>query len=386
MKRYSAHRVYLRYRLCEGLLILLIILQATMANSGEVKPGWQLEWERTLEAAKKEGRVTIYISGWHAVLDAGVFQRRYPEIKVVAVTGRGPDIGHRILAERRAGKYLADVISQGIPYPYPILYQAKALDPIKPALILPEVTDESKWWGGKHHYADPTGQYAFVYVGNPDMGSVAYNSKLVNPLEIKSLWDLVDPRWRGRMEVRDIISSPGVGSSAIRFFYYNPNLGPKFIKRLFGEMNVALFRDSRLGTDWLATAKFSICFFCMYVPETKNQGLPVDQFGLLKEGAGLGSSNGVVALLNKAPYPNAAKVLINWFLSPEGQSTLQKSIAKAGGNAPNSRRIDIPKDEVLPQSRLSAGIKYLDLETPERVDMEPVLGVFKEALAQSEKR
>ena len=34
-------------------------------------------------------------------------------------------------------------------------------------LILPEVVDETKWLDGQHSYADPEGEYIFVYIANP---------------------------------------------------------------------------------------------------------------------------------------------------------------------------------------------------------------------------
>jgi hypothetical protein len=42
-------------------------------------------------------------------------------------------------------EYLADVSIEGFNSNYNILHTAKVFDPIKPALILPEVVDESKW-------------------------------------------------------------------------------------------------------------------------------------------------------------------------------------------------------------------------------------------------
>ena len=64
-----------------------------LAHAAEAKPAWQLEWEKTLAAAKKEGQVAVYISGYEEVLPD--FQKEYPEIKVIAVTGRGSQIGQR---------------------------------------------------------------------------------------------------------------------------------------------------------------------------------------------------------------------------------------------------------------------------------------------------
>src|SRR5262249_48269032 len=126
-------------------LILLCAVNCVLAASPMIaaEADWQREWGRTLEAAKKEGQVTVYISGYEAVLPD--FEKEFPDIKVVAVAMRGNQLGQRLLAERRAEKHIADVVSSGANPNYQQFYQAKALDPIKPALILPEVTDQTKW-------------------------------------------------------------------------------------------------------------------------------------------------------------------------------------------------------------------------------------------------
>ena len=87
----------------------------------------------------KEGQVTVYIYRYEGLLQD--FKREYPGINVVAVTGRGNDLTNRIMAERRGGKFIADVYSGGTNSLYNTLYKGKALDPLKPLLILPEVTD-----------------------------------------------------------------------------------------------------------------------------------------------------------------------------------------------------------------------------------------------------
>ena len=83
------------------LLVTLLILPAMnliprRSQGAESKPAWQEEWEKTLEAARKEGQVTVYISGYEEVLPE--FQKEYPEIKVVPTTGRGSQIGQKLLA------------------------------------------------------------------------------------------------------------------------------------------------------------------------------------------------------------------------------------------------------------------------------------------------
>jgi iron(III) transport system substrate-binding protein len=354
-----------------------IELSPGCAHGAESKPAWQIEWEKTIAAAKKEGQVAIYISGYEEVLPE--FQKEYPEIKVVAVTGRGSQIGQRVIAERRGEKFLADVVNAGGVTTYQQLHVAKVFDPIKPALLLPEVTDTSKWYEGKHHYTDPEAQYIFSYVGSATYGSVSYNTKLVDPKEFKSYWDLLNFKWKGKIISRDI-RVPGPGSGNARLFYHLPDVGPSFIRKLYGEMDVTLFRDYRQGSDWLAVGKAAICFFCE-VDVSKQQGLPVDMFGpgVFKEGGGLVQQFGTLGLVNRAPHPNAAKVFINWLLSRKGQIALQKKMMNTE-NPADSLRIDIPKDDVPIQYRRIEGIKYLDTSKPEWQDMKPILEVMNEAL------
>ncbi len=365
----------------------LTFLAATMAlcrGVAESAAVWQAEWAKTLEAGRREGQVNIYYfpGSPELILQAGIFQKRFPEIKVVAVSG---DPLQRIRAERRAGKYLADVTMGGSSSNWQ-LYMAKALDPIKDALILPEVVDESKWWQGKHRYTDPERRYAFTYLGNTDFGSISYNGNIVNAAEFQSLWDFLRPKWKGKIVARDI-RFPGPGTVSIRVFYYNPKLGPEFIRRLFSEMDITLTRDSRQGTDWLATGKHPICFFCMSgdVRTAKSQGLPVETFGPMKEGAGVTSSAGNIGLLNKAPHPYAAKVFINWALSREGQIAHQAEHVRVRGSFSNSLRMDIPKDVIPPEYRLKEGVDYVEADIPERMSLEPVLKIVNEALIRAGK-
>jgi iron(III) transport system substrate-binding protein len=284
-----------------------------------------------------------------------------------------------MIAERRGEKFLADVFNSGGVTTYGQLYAAKVLDPIKPALMLPEITDVSNWYEKRHHYADPEGQYVFSYVGSATYGSVSYNTKLVDLKEFNSYWDLLNPKWKGKIVARDI-RVPGPGSGNARLFYYHPELGPSFIRRLFSEMDVTLFRDYRQGPDWLAVGKYALCLFCD-VDILKQQGLPVDTFGpkAFKEGGGLVQQFGTVTLVDRAPHPNAAKVFINWLLSRRGQIGLQKVLAKTE-NPADSMRTDIPKDDVPLLNRRVDGIKYLDTSKPEWQDMKPVLDIMNEAL------
>src|SRR5918994_2741146 len=124
---------------------IAIFILALAAEVFAAQLDWRADWERTVAAAKKEGQVNVYIYRYERLL--ADFKKEFPGINVVSVTGRGNELTTRIMSERRAGKYIADVYSGGTGGNYNLLYKGKALDPIKPALLLPEVIDESKWYG-----------------------------------------------------------------------------------------------------------------------------------------------------------------------------------------------------------------------------------------------
>src|SRR6266545_1229654 len=195
----------LKSKLARFALGFLILCLASPILAGDAKPAREQEWEKTVRAAEEEGQLTVYIAGYGAIIDSGAFQRAFPKIKVVGVTGSGTDLSARLASERRAGKYLADMYNGGGNSIYRTLYLGKMLDPIKPVLILPEVLDPSKWWEGKHKYVDREGEFVFVYEGNVSGGaSPGYNSKLLNPNDFKSYWDFLNPKLKGKIVSIDV--------------------------------------------------------------------------------------------------------------------------------------------------------------------------------------
>lgn len=349
---------------------------------------WKADWERTLAAAKKEGQLTLYGSADYETLFAE-FHKRFPEIKVTGVYGRGADVAKRMMAERRAERYLADLYVNGMTTGYNVFYKAKALDPIPPVLLLPEVVDPSKWWQGKHHYVDPENRFLFNINGETRI-VLAYNTKLVNPAEIKSYWDVLNAKWKGKLVAYD--PTLGGAGDAMRFFYHQKSLGPEFIKRVLTETDLVISTDTRQMGDWLAGGKFALSIFApisrMDLDVMQTQGLPVAWFApeQLKEGAYITAGSGGVALINKAPHPNAAKIALNWLLSREGQIAYQR-IFTQGDDGPDSLRIDIPKDKVPRGNRRPQADpnRYPLVDRAEWMDQAPINKFIKEVLEQRRK-
>ena len=369
-------------------LIFVLLLQnfVGFCHGAESKPAWQVEWEKVIAAAKKEGEVRLW--GDQEITHPDIvaaFTKEFPFIKPVTVSGRVGELMPRIIAERRAGKYLADLYSGGLGgRSFFDFHRAGVLDPIKPVLILPEVVDGSKWLNGEHYYADSEKQFVFMYEGSVAGAGLHYNTTLVDLKEFKSYWDLLNPKWKGKILLYERI---GVGSPSVVRFYHNSQLGPDFLRRLLTEMGLTVSQDRRQSSDWLAAGKFPICIDCGDTDRARQQGLPVDEFphANLKEASYeiSTSGNSGLALINNAPHPNGARLFINWFLSREGQAVWQTVMNTKVLEPSDSMRIDIPKDKVAAPARREEGRKYrvtgfLDPDPPEKL--------FRELLSKDKRK
>ena len=361
-----------------SLIFLLLVSSSATLLAADAQPSSQATWESTVAAAKQEGRLNFYVGRYGSEPLLNEFRKEFPEIKIFSTNGTGNSLGTRIVTEARAGSVLADLYSGGAVTNFELLYKGKVLESLKSALILPEILDESKWYGGKHCYNDLEQQHVFIYLANPTSTSIYFNTNLANPKDFKSYWDLVNPRWKGKY-VSQEPTSTGIGPS-LQFFFYHPELGSEFLRKLFIDMQPVYSRDRRQMTDWLAQGKYALCMGCRDSDRARKQGLPVDDMDMVdwKEGLPISPGGGSISLIKGGPHPNAAKVFINWFLSRRGQIALQKYDDLYGQEPPNSRRIDIPKDMLPPSSRLVEGRRYFDFSEPKYSDMTPIYQLAKE--------
>jgi iron(III) transport system substrate-binding protein len=343
---------------------------------------WKNDWEKTIAAATKEGQVTVYGPPGIEYQNAlAAFQDAYPKIKLVYVPGSGSSNAQRLLAERRAGKYLADNFVGGSGTLVLVLANGGLLEPLPPAIILPENKDESLWFSKKHLYADSKGQHVFMMQGNINTALAAYNTKLFKPEGIKSYWDVLNPKWKGKVVAYDPKGSGHI--QTIRSVYYNPKLGGEFIRRLFSEMDVTVSRDQRLMIDWLAQGKFLLYLFPTEndVTDANKKGLPVDVIDAPDDESYMSGGFGHLGLVSNAPHPNAAKVMANWLLSKQGQIKWQERTNN------NSLRMDIPKNMLTePQSVPKQGGRYLIASLPQYEDVAPIAKIVDEALAKAGKK
>ena len=363
------------------IIAMAVFLAQLAAASVRAQSDWKKQWEATVQAAKKDGEVVIYGPHNPAYQQIwAIFQKSYPDIKFSFVPGKGADHAQRIVSERRAGKYLADLLMGGSSSF--AVFAPGTLEPLKPLLVLPEVTDPSGWLDGKLYFAD-TSNAALIISGEIGTRRGSYNTKLVDPKEIQSWWDLLQPRWKGRLGSFDPRVAGG-GGETFMFFYYTPSLGQKFITRFLTETDLVLTRDLQQGTDWLAHGK--IHFYIgsgQPIMKAKKQGLPVDLMPHpMKEGDIMGGGSCCMAVMNRAPHPNATKLFINWVLSREGQSAWQKYTEV------NSLRMDIPKSDLLADDVPQKGVNYFMLNSAkynEQAGRKDLHKIVDEALKTAEK-
>ncbi|HLB28874.1 MAG TPA: extracellular solute-binding protein [Dehalococcoidia bacterium] len=315
----------------------------TAPATAGAKPAWEQEWDQVLAAAKREGKVAVQSDIGPALRQAltGPFEKKYGiTVEHLGVAGR--EIPPRVKTERDAGQYLWDVYIHGTTTALESMIPMGAFDPIEPALILPEVKDPKNWRQGKLWFADK-GHLALVMTPF-QRGTLFVNPNMAPPAQFKSYKDLLDPKWKGKI-LMDDPKSAGPGQATFTFFYLHPELGADFIRQL-AKQEITILKDYAQEPEWVAQGKYAIGlgFADFSVEALVRQGLPITIVDTrqLKEGSDVSPANGNVALYNRAPHPNAAKVYINWLLSKETQT----EFAKATGYV--SARVDVPTDHALP--------------------------------------
>jgi iron(III) transport system substrate-binding protein len=185
-----------------------------------------------------------------------------------------------------------------------------------------------------------------------------YNPEQVNPGELTSYQDLLNPKWRGKIAMLDPrVAGAGLASSI--FFYTTPSLGTDYLQKLFGQQDVVITKDDRQLTDWVARGQYAIGLASndFTALDLRSRGVPVESLpaDAVKEGTYMTAAWGSVALLNRAPHPNAARVYLNWLLSKTGQ----EGAAQAAGYP--SRRLDASREGLRESVTPRNDVEYRDL-------------------------
>jgi iron(III) transport system substrate-binding protein len=334
------------------LTLFLFNGQGALAQSDS---GWQKKWDSTVAGAKKEGKVVVLGPPGDMVREAITqgFSKAFPDITVEYAGARGGELATRIKSERDAGIYSVDIVISGTSTANMYFKPMKSLDPIEPALILPEVLDAKNWRDNRLEFSDRSTRLNLVFTTQNNVPLI-YNPKQVKAEEVDELYKLLDPKWKGKIAVQDPLPS-GTGNGVFRWVWHV--LGPEKTKDFYRKIRdqaAAVDRDQRRQIEWIAQGKYPLHFGPGTVmQQLEKRGLKFGVMPYFKDyGAYLTPGFGGAMLINRAPHTNASKVFLNWLLTKEGQTAFCKGMGYV------SRRLDVSTDHVPEYWVPQPGVKY----------------------------
>lgn len=317
-------------------------------------------WDALVGAARTEGKVVV--SG---PPDPGAstrlpqaFKQRFG-IDVEYLAGNSSQLASRIQSERAAGQYTIDVSLSGADTVYGTFLPNGWLQPIKPVLMLPEVTDPKVWRTGEPWFRDPE-KSTVLQVFNTPNHTLTINTQFVSPDELKDANALLDPKWQGKIGAYDP-SVNGAGLAVASAIYVTK--GSEFAAKLYQGQKAALSRDYSQVADWVAHGSYPICIAIthQYLNQYYQANIPLQELDMPDVPPTTTGGFGLVNLWDKAPHPNAARVFVNWIASKEGLTLY----GELDGAAPVRNDVDptwLPPDQVLQE-----GVKYFDTYDPDYV-------------------
>jgi iron(III) transport system substrate-binding protein len=302
-------------------------------------------------AAKAEGSVVVNGPPIDVVREALVtgFQKAYG-IPVSYISGSSQS-GSRVGAERAAGKFLLDVLVAGVDTPTLTFLPNGWLDRVEPVLVAPDVIDKRKWKDNHLWFVDDAHTILRVLqFVNPEL---AVNTKLVKPGELTTWKSLLDPKWQGKILVKDPTIT-GTGGSLIAYFYIR--FGPEFVNKLYVDQKPVSSRDERQAAQFLAQGNYPILVGPQpeFIFQFQHLGYPIETRTPTDGPGVLSGGYGLVSLINKAPHPNAAKLFINWIAGRAGLQIFANAIASV------SLRNDVTYSGIPPFMFPQKGKDYMD--------------------------
>src|SRR5258706_2480005 len=325
----------MKTKLLVMILGIIIATHGPRLSSALAQTGASSEWQRTLAAAKEEGKL---VAGIPASADLrkqleGAFKAKFPAIEIELSPSRGPQNVRKIAEEYRAGIHHFDLSIGGTDTMLYGFVEPAIAEPFEPFMLLPEVKDPKQWWGG-HIWGDNQSGKRFIYSFEAfTSDNLWHNTELVKPEELRSYDDLLNPKWKGKIGLLDP-RNPGAGHSTWTFLWMIK--GEEFLKKLV-QQDLLISTNQRLLGEALAKGKLSLTIGISYYtlePFIKAK-LPIKALPVPKEGTYTSNGSGTITVVKNQPHPNATKVFINWLLGKEGQETFGKAIGQG------TRRLDV---------------------------------------------
>lgn len=155
------------------------------------------------------------------------------------------------------------------------------------------------------------------------------NTRLADPAEIRTMWDLFDPRWSGKVAMARPLAGTTPTHMAALFEVLGEAEGRRYVEsaaRLAaeGKLQLAtgnahvmrLVREGQCAFGWTDTDDFNVA---------REEGYSVAAVYPDQEGVGTLLIPNTIAVLAAAPHPQAARRFVDWVLRPEIEAELARS-------------------------------------------------------------
>ena len=323
------------------LAITLALALAYVPTAAAQQADWERQWKGWVEAAEKEGEVNVIVGPGQSFRDGIVgFSKAFPKIKLNVTSQHIRDALPRVMREREAGIYSADVMMGAAGAGVFMEWIPKGvLAELKPSLIRPDAIDNGKWlcgfdWG----WMDKGKKYiiGFTAVATPD---VWVNREHVSEADLPksgiTFLQLMGPQFSGKISWQDPrVLGQGQNVSALILKAH----GETFLKDFILKQKPIFSRDIRQQVEWVIRNRYPIA---MGLDETVLAEFQKEGLGKQIQPIHFSEGNivipgwGVMAMFDKAPHPNAAKVFANWVLTKDAQEEYHRTVRQ------NSRRTDV---------------------------------------------
>ena len=258
-----------------------------------------------IEAAKKEGKVTYYTAMDLSVAEpmAKAFEAKYPGIKVAVERTGAERLFNRIGQEVGSNIRRVDVANSSDAAHFIVWKRQGWLEPF----LTPDMAENLP-----ADQRDPDG--AFINQ-RTHLSAIAYNTKLVKPEDApKGFVDLLDPKYSGKL----VKGHPGYSGTIMTATQQLAKaLGWEYFEKLSRQkvlqVQSATEPPKRIEAGERAIAvDGSDYLFWM----AKERGAPIEVVHAVE---GTPQISNPMAVFKASPNPNAARLLVGWIMSPEGQ-------------------------------------------------------------------
>jgi iron(III) transport system substrate-binding protein len=260
-----------------------------------------------ITAAKAEGKVAQYSSNDLTLATnlGKAFEQKYPGITVQLERSGAERNYQRISQEYASNIHATDVITSS-DLSYLISWKQSGM-------IVPYVPEETLSWPADAR--DPDGFYTKEIFSLMIPG---YNTKLVKPEDAPKSWtDLLDPKWRGKMAK----AHPGYSGNIMTGTYtLSRVLGWEYFEKL-GKQQVMQVQSATDPPYRVAQGERAVMADGSEnaVFRIRKKGGPVE---IIYPTEGSPVVPVGLAVMAAAPHPNAARLLVQFIVSAEGQQIL----------------------------------------------------------------